>query len=127
MGVVFLPSLVTGFSAMSRRQMMTFIDGRQGSANSSQRAACFGLDCRLIRRTTCLVSAIPVSFRRIITSRSRWNLRNIHRLVAELNVVIDPFCAGGLQPVGVVAIRKIGFVVRAKRFLAVKRAGGDHT
>ncbi len=28
---------------MSRRQMITFIDGRHGSANSSQRAASFAL------------------------------------------------------------------------------------
>src|SRR5499425_3748488 len=47
-GVVFLPSRVTGFSAMSRRQMMTFIEGRHGKANSSQRAGSFGDACRLI-------------------------------------------------------------------------------
>src|SRR6202007_1511061 len=46
-GVVFLPSRVTGFAAMSRKQMMMFSDGRHGSANSSQRAGSFGLAWRL--------------------------------------------------------------------------------
>src|SRR6266702_8676416 len=58
MGVVFLPSRVTGFSAMSRRQMMTFIEGRHLRENSSQRAASFGPACRFTLTMTCLVSAI---------------------------------------------------------------------
>src|SRR5271155_3433390 len=118
-GVVFLASRVTGFSAMSRRQIMIFIDGRHGSANSSQRAASFGLAWRLMRRTTCLVSAMPTSFCGVITTRARRNLRDIDGLVRQLNVVVHPFCARGLEPVGVVAIREIGFVVRAAGFVAV--------
>src|ERR1700719_2391724 len=118
-GVVFLPSRVTGFSAMSRKQMMMFNDGRHGSANSSQRAASFGLAWRLMRRTTCFVSAMPTSFCGVITTRARRNLRNIDGIVRKLNVVVLPFCARGLQPVGVVAFREVRFVVRAARFVAI--------
>src|ERR1700722_1050758 len=104
---------------MSRKQMMMFIDGRHGSANSSQRAASFGLAWRLMRRTTCFISAMPTSFCCVITTRARRNLRNIDGLVGELDVVIHPFCAGGLQPVGVVAFREVGLVVRAAGFVAI--------
>src|SRR2546423_5699462 len=58
MGVVFFPSRVTGFSAMSRRQMMTFIEGRHLRENSSQRAASFGPACRFTLTMTCFVSDI---------------------------------------------------------------------
>src|SRR5580704_1504583 len=125
-GVVFLPSRVTGFSAMSRKQMMMFSDGRHGSANSSQRAGSFGLAWRLMRRMTCLLSAIPTSFRRVVATRARRNLRNIDGLVRELDVVVHPFCAGGLEPVSVVAIREIGFKVRTAGFVAIERTYSDH-
>src|SRR4029077_7085797 len=124
-GVVFLPSRVTGFSAMSRKQIMMFSDARHDSANSSQRAFSFGLAWRLMRRITCFFSAIPTSLRRVVATRARRNLRNIDGLGRELDVVIHPFCPGGLQPVGVVAIRKIGLVVRAPGFVAVERTDGD--
>src|SRR5438552_2723756 len=58
MGVVFFPSRVTGFSAMSRKQIITFIDGRHLRENSSQRAASFGPACRFTLTMTCFVSAI---------------------------------------------------------------------
>src|SRR5215469_7623282 len=58
MGVVFLPALVTGFSAMSRRQMMTFMEGRQFRENSSQRDDSIGPACRFILMMTFFVSAI---------------------------------------------------------------------
>src|SRR5215831_18670460 len=60
-GVVRLPSRVTGFSAMSRRQMMTFIDGRQLRANSSQYGAPCGLTCRLTFMMTFFsaISSVP--------------------------------------------------------------------
>src|SRR5258707_8361956 len=58
MGVVFLPSRVTGFSAMSRRQMMTFMEGRQFRENSSQREGSFGAAWRFILTITFFVSAI---------------------------------------------------------------------
>src|ERR1700740_1883662 len=60
MGVVGLPSRVTGFSAISRRQMMTLSDGRHGSANSSQCAVSFGDAWRLTLTMTCFVSAILI-------------------------------------------------------------------
>src|ERR1700740_2324231 len=110
---------------MSRRQMMMFIDGRHGSANSSQRAASFGLAWRLMRRTTCFVAAMPTSFRGVVATRARRNLRNIYWLVRKLDVVIHPFCASGLQPVSVIAIRKVWLVVRSAGFIAIKRADGD--
>ncbi len=39
--MVALPSRVTGFSLMSRRQMITFMYGRQCRRNSSQCGAIF--------------------------------------------------------------------------------------
>src|SRR6267378_839069 len=67
-GVVCLPSRVTGFSAISRRQMITFIDARHGSANSSHRGASFGLACRFILTMTLLPSAISdLDFRQLTT------------------------------------------------------------
>jgi hypothetical protein len=66
MGVVFLPAQVMGFSAMSRKQMITFIAGRQASANSSQYGAPCGLTCRLIFTMTCfsaIVLAKPLTLR----------------------------------------------------------------
>src|SRR5438270_11092744 len=58
MGVVFFPSRVTGFSAMSRRQMMTFIEGRQLKENPSRRAGSFGPAGRYTSTITFFVSAI---------------------------------------------------------------------
>src|SRR6266851_5632536 len=67
-GVVCLPSRVTGFSAISRRQIITFIDGRQGSENSSHRDASFGLACRFILTITFLPSAISdLDFQQLTT------------------------------------------------------------
>src|SRR5713226_554791 len=101
MGVVFLPSRVTGFSAMSRRQMMTFMDGRHGSENSSQRAASFGAACRFTLTMTCFVSAIiprPIRFglvpllllRRVVAPRTRLDHRNVHRLIGKPDVAVHP-------------------------------------
>src|SRR5882724_11486630 len=94
-GVVFFPSRVTGFSAMSRRQIITFIEGRHLRENSSQRAGSFGPACRFTLTMTCFVSAIipqpataqhpkrgqPLLFSRVVTPRPRLNQRNIHRLI----------------------------------------------
>src|ERR1700687_118200 len=59
-GVVFLPSRVTGFPAMSRKQMIAFIAGRQVNANSSQYGAPCGLTCRLIFTMTCFSAISPL-------------------------------------------------------------------
>src|SRR5690242_15219017 len=135
MGVVFLPSRVTGFSAMSRRQMMTFIEGRQFSANSSQRDGSFGPACRFILTMTFFVSAIHLhpsnegmtilagtSLRGVIPPRPRLDQRDVHRLIRELDIVIDPLGARRFQPIGVVALRKFRLIVRAARFIARQRA-----
>src|ERR1700751_3678740 len=65
MGVGFLPSRVTGFSAMSRRQMMMFMEGRQRRENSAPWACWPGADWRLILRWTFL-SGIWTSVVRVI-------------------------------------------------------------
>src|SRR5579872_4008387 len=57
-GVVFLPSRVTGVAAISMRQEITFMFGLYGSSNSSQRGCSFGLPCRLILIMTDFLSAI---------------------------------------------------------------------
>src|SRR2546421_7671422 len=117
MGVVFLPSRVTGFSAMSRRQMITFIEGRRLRENSSQRAASFGPACRFILTMTCLVSAIiprPIPapdtkaraatlFYGVVTARTRLDQRSVDRLIGKLDVAVHPLRARGPQPIGVVA------------------------
>src|SRR5712672_2351008 len=59
-GVVFLPSRVTGFPAMSRKQMIAFIAGRQFNANSSQYGAPCGLTWRLIFTMTCFSGISPL-------------------------------------------------------------------
>src|SRR5260370_3623309 len=124
-GVVFFPSRVTGLSAMHRKQMMTFIDGRNLRENSSHRAASFGPACRFTFTMTCFVSAIipqpataqhpkpdqPLLFCRVITPRPRLNQRNIHGLIRKLDVVVRPLGPRCLQPIGVVAVRKIRLVV----------------
>src|ERR1700682_5090322 len=109
-GVVFLPSRVTGFSAMSRRQMMTFMEGRHLRENSSQRAASFGPACRFTLTMTCFVSAIIprptpacarrtellLLLRRVVTPWTRFDQRNVDRLVRKLDVVFHPLRARGL-------------------------------
>src|SRR6266478_4986158 len=94
---------------MSRRQMMTFIEGRHRRENSSQRAASFGPACRLILTMTCFVSVIvprptPASgpqagllflLRRVVAARARLDQRNVDRLVGKLNVVVRPLRARG--------------------------------
>src|SRR6267142_2617072 len=111
MGVVFLPSRVTGFSAMSRRQMMTFIEGRHLRENSSQRAASFGPACRFTLTMTCFVSAIiprPIPaadpkaravtlFRGVVTARTWFDQRSVDRLIPKLDIFVHPLRARGLQ------------------------------
>src|SRR5260370_21402593 len=103
-GVVFFPSRVTGFSAMSRRQIITFIEGRHLRENSSHRAGSFGPACRFTLTMTCLLSAIipqpataphrkpgqPLLFCRVVTPQPRLDQRNVHWLVLKLYVVLSP-------------------------------------
>src|SRR5215469_18794565 len=124
-GVVFLPSRVTGFSAISRRQMITFIDGRHLSANSSQCDGCFGPAWRLIRTMTCF-SLMECSFRSVVLADARWNQRYVHRVVRKLNLPVAPLGAGRFQPVRVIAIWKIRLVVCAARFVARQSAESDN-
>jgi hypothetical protein len=58
-GVVGLPSAVTGFVAISIIAETTFIPGRHSSSNRSQTAGASGLACRLISKVTVLVAMIP--------------------------------------------------------------------
>src|ERR1700687_838103 len=124
---------------MSRRQMMTFMEGRHLRENSSQRAASFGPACRFIRTMTCFVSAIaprppPTSgpqaqplllLRRVVTARTRLDQRNIDRLVRKLDIVVHPLRARSLQPVGVVALRKSRLVMPPAGLIASQRAERD--
>src|SRR5260370_38257475 len=101
---------------MSRRQMMTFMEGRHRRENSSQRAASFGPACRFTLTITCFVSAIiprptPASgpqtellflLRRVVTARARLDQRNVHRFVGKLDIVVNHLRATGLKPIGVV-------------------------
>src|SRR5580698_9073460 len=60
MGVVRLPSLVTGFAAISINEEITFMPECQGSSNSSQWADAPGFAWRLILKMTVLELAICV-------------------------------------------------------------------
>src|SRR2546423_13018908 len=124
MGVVFFPSRVTGFSAMSRRQMMTFIEARNLRETSSQRAASFGPACRFTLTMPCFVSDIDprptpaklaLLLHRIVPARTRLDQRSVHRLVRKLDVVVDPLRARGLQPIYVVAPPENPVVMRPAR------------
>src|SRR5260370_42606179 len=140
MGVVFLPSRVTGFSGMSRKQMMMFMEGRHCRENSSQRAWSFGPAWRFTLTMTCFVSAInprrakpqarwlvvQILFRRVVTARTRPDQRNVDRLVGKLDFVLHPLSARGLQPVGVVPVRKVRLVMSAARLVARLCAKRDH-
>jgi hypothetical protein len=55
MGVVVLPSRVTGLAAISIMAEITFIPGFQVSSNSSQRGLDLGFSWRLILRMTVFV------------------------------------------------------------------------
>jgi hypothetical protein len=59
MGVVGLPSAVTGFAAISIIAETTFMPERQSSSNVSQTAGASGLAWRLISKVTFLVAMIP--------------------------------------------------------------------
>ncbi len=60
MGVVGLPSAVTGLAAISIMEEMTFMPGRHGSSKRSQTAGASGLAWRLISKVT--VRSAMVSF-----------------------------------------------------------------
>jgi hypothetical protein len=64
-------------------------------------------------------------FCRVIAARSGRNLRNVDRFVCQLNIAVDPLGARGLEPVGVVAIRKIGLVMGAAGFVTRMGAHGN--
>src|SRR5688572_13046249 len=59
-GVVWRPSLVTGWAAIHWRQAMMFRLGRWGTPNSSHRSGLPGPSCRRMRMTTFLVESIGV-------------------------------------------------------------------
>src|ERR1700720_1324357 len=58
MGVVALPSRVTGLAAISISEEITFMPDCQGSSNSSQCDLASGVDWRFILKTTVLELAI---------------------------------------------------------------------
>src|SRR5208282_321999 len=117
---------------MSRRQVMIFKCGRYRSSNSSQRTASSARCCRLIRTINVLSAMMPqgtrdaaprrkpinkqpnrsrkISARRRVFALARRDLRNVHGLVLELDLSAVVARLGGLQPVGVIAIRKFRLV-----------------
>src|SRR5260221_2790258 len=72
-----------------------------------------------------LLTVSPL-FRRVISPRPGWNLRYVHRLIRELNIVVHPFRPRGLQPVAVIPLRKIRLVMRAARLVAAPSANRDY-
>src|SRR5690242_177447 len=72
-----------------------------------------------------MTSFIGSSLRGIVFAHARRNQRDVHGLVGQLNIAAVPFSARGLEPVGVIAFGKFGFVMRAARFVARAGAHGD--
>src|SRR6266852_1837492 len=81
MGVVSMPSAVTGLVAISIMAEMTFMPGRQGSSNFSQTEGASGLAWGLVSMLACLV-AISSSFYRLMILRS-----GLHGFRASLNTL----------------------------------------
>src|SRR5260370_38001565 len=65
--------------------------------------------------SACASTSHPL-LRRVISPRPRRNLRNVHRLIRQLHIVVHLFRARGLEPLAVIPFRKIRLIVRAPRF-----------
>jgi len=73
------------------------------------------------------MSVLLFLLRGVVSPRPRSDLRNVDGLVVQLDFAIRPFCARGLQPVGVVTVREVRFIMCAARFVSGMRAYGDHS
>src|SRR5882724_3820138 len=134
MGEVGLPCRVTGLAAISISEEITFMPAFHASSNSSQWGLAWGVACRLIlKRTLFLLSAMGFFIqyeicRDSVLPRTWRDQRNIHRLEFKTRFIRirGEVCLGCLQPVFVVAVRKIRLVMRPSRFITKRRALGDH-
>src|SRR5215469_1857669 len=142
MGVVGLPSAVTGFAAISIIAEMTFMPGRHSSSNRSHTAGDSGLAWRLISKLTVFVAMMPFGlylipshvsesrrgapklFGGVVSARARLDVLRVHFFEFELRAVAmaRETRLGGLQELLVVALGEVRFVVRAARFIAQDRA-----
>src|SRR5713101_4214210 len=90
MGVVALPSRVTGLAAISISEEITFMPGCHASSNSSQYDLEVGVFWRLILRRTDLFSAIlshlPLDFRAL----------GFTRIIYAFHCFIEPLYAPAL-------------------------------
>ena len=140
MGVVGLPSAVTGLAAISIMAEMTFMPGRQWSSKFSHVAGASGLAWRLISNLTVFAMVLfrgvslpsrgsSISF--ISRRRSGAVVGLMYCVSTSSNSKRGPSaCAGeaglgGLQEFLVVALREVGLVVRAARFVAEECALDD--
>src|SRR5580658_2887255 len=127
MGVVSIPSAVTGLAAISIMAEMTFMPGRHGSSNSSQTEGAAGLAWRLISSATVLVAMRRVSlclFGCVIPARARLDELGVYFFVFEARTFR---CAGecglgGLEELLVVAVGEVRLVMSASGFVSQKGA-----
>src|ERR1700722_4057190 len=118
MGVVSIPSAVTGLVAISIMAEMTFMPGRHGSSNRSQTEGASGLAWRLISSVTVFVAMRRVSLcllGRGVTARARLDELGVDFFIFESWTFgrAGEACLGGLQELFIVAVREVRLVVRA--------------
>src|SRR6266508_5463794 len=116
MGVLALPSRVTGLSAISMNNEITFIPGRHGISYSSQKGWLVGVAWRLILKSTLLSAMSSKPFCpstqqrarrgphflpsahadgragikklfRVVTARTRFDERGVHRLPLKARLI----------------------------------------
>src|SRR6185295_2839097 len=118
------PSIVTGFLRTSMSAEMTLCCGAHGKRNVCQYDRASGPSWR--RTRSSIVRSGTLRLRRdVVLPRTRRDERDVDRIVAELRTVGRPAGLGGLEPVLVVALGELGFVVRAAAFVAAERAERD--
>src|SRR5580692_11267441 len=109
MGVVSIPSAVTGLVAISIMAEMTFMPGRHGSSNLSHIEGASGLAWRLISSVTVLVAMRRISLcllGRGVTARARLDELRVDLFVLEARTIGRAGKAGlgGLEKLLVVAV-----------------------
>src|SRR5437660_458270 len=122
------PSVVIGFVRISISAESTLCCGRQAIAKLCQYGARSGPSCRFTRISIVRRSGMRLGgVRHVVLPWPRRDERHVDRLVRELRAVRRPARLRGLEPPRIVAIRELGFVVRAAALVPPERADRDDT
>src|SRR5438105_1477666 len=113
---------------MSIMAEMTFMPGFQGISNSSQWAAASGPAWRLILSWTVFEVGWGMLFGHVVSAGTRFDDASVDcfPLEAWLICIRREVGFGGLQEIGIVALRELWFVMRPARFVSSCRALRDH-